>query len=439
MKFTYDTLGEECLNRLDIISPPTTGELPRNRSRLPTKEHRGPLPKRDLYVLLRDNASSDEKLGELWEEVNTIPEWVNWDQIARGQDVFYRYGGVALTGLAYQSLLGGMGAARVTEVLARTGGFSPKVAKHRLYETTQHILQCTSSLTSIQPGGEGFASSLRVRLLHAAVRRRILSLAKEKPSYYSISEYGIPINNLDSIGTISAFSATLIWLSFPRQGIVLRQQEIADYLALWRLIAFYLGTPDSYFSSPELAKAMMESLMISEIRPSEMSKLLANNIILALQNQPPAYASRDFLNANARWLNGDELSDALGLGRPGLYYKALVAGQCIFFMGLCYTYRSIPYLDRQKIKALRRIFYHVIVQNQVHGLGEESTFDFKYIPNFDTKTDMMEYDEAALRGTGIETRNLRSLVLGCAFMGMVSYVGLRITWGIGRRVLGLFG
>ncbi|CAL3973819.1 unnamed protein product, partial [Diplocarpon coronariae] len=28
--------------------------------------------------------------------------------------------------LAYQSLLGGMGAARVTEVLARTGGFSPR-------------------------------------------------------------------------------------------------------------------------------------------------------------------------------------------------------------------------------------------------------------------------------------------------------------------------
>lgn len=238
----------------------------------------------------------------------------------------------------------------MTEVLARTGGFSPKVAKHRLYETTQHILQCTSSLASIQPGGEGFASSLRVRLLHAAVRRRILSLANEKPSYYSVEEYGIPINDLDSIGTISTFSATLIWLSFPRQGIILRQQEIDDYLALWRLIAFYLGTPTEPFATSEKAIAMMESLLISEINPSETSKLLANNVILSLQNQPPAYASRDFLNASARWLNGDELSDALGLGKPSFYYKALVAGQCIFFMGLCYTYRSVPYLDRRKIK-----------------------------------------------------------------------------------------
>lgn len=136
-------------------------------------------------------------------------------------------------------------------------------------------------------------------------------------------------------------------------GIWLRQQEILDYLALWRLVAHYVGTPTEYFETPERAKSMMESLLISEIQPSETSKVLANNIILSLQGQPPAYASRDFLVASARWLNGDELADALGLGRPSLYYKALVAGQCIFFVVICYTYRSIPYLDRRKLKVCR--------------------------------------------------------------------------------------
>ena len=245
-----------------------------------------------------------------------------------------------------------MGAARVTEVLARTGGFSTKVAKHRMYETTQHILQVTSSLSSIKPGGAGFASTIRVRLLHAAVRRRILKLAKENPSYYSVEECGVPINDLDSIGTISTFSATLIWLGFPRQGIWMREQEILDYLALWRLVAYYIGTPTDYFSTPSLAKAVMESLLISEINPSPTSKILANNIILSLQGQAPAYASRDFLTASARWLNGDDLADALGLSQPSLYYKALVAGQCIFFMCICYTYRSVPSWDRKKIKVL---------------------------------------------------------------------------------------
>lgn len=234
------------------------------------------------------------------------------------------------------------------ETLSRTGGFSTKVARRRLYETTQHILQCTNSLQSIQPGGPGQISSIRVRLLHAAVRRRILKLSSQHPEYYSVDKWGIPINDLDSMATIASFSSSLIWLSFPRQGLFLRQQEISDYIALWRLIAHYVGAPTQYFETPAKAKAVMESLLYHEIDPSETSQILANNIIRSLEAQPPTYASRDFLNANARWLNGNELANRLGLGKPSVWYWALVAGQCIFYMSICYSYRSIPYLDRKK-------------------------------------------------------------------------------------------
>ena len=64
------------------------------------------------------------------------------------------------------------------------------------------ILGRTSSLESIQPGGPGHVSTIRVRLLHAAVRRRIMKLAKEKPDYNSVEKFGIPINDLDSIESI---------------------------------------------------------------------------------------------------------------------------------------------------------------------------------------------------------------------------------------------
>jgi hypothetical protein len=96
MKYTYDTLGEECLNILDKISPPLTNELPRNQSRASEKDSGTLKPKIDLYALLKEHAAQDETLRKLWTEVNTVPEWVDWDQIARGQEVFYRYGGVAL-------------------------------------------------------------------------------------------------------------------------------------------------------------------------------------------------------------------------------------------------------------------------------------------------------------------------------------------------------
>ena len=135
MKQSYDMLGEKALEKLDVISPPPRAALP-----LRSTGDQDPVEsKRDLYILLRKNALDDETLGSLWNQVNAVPSWVCWDQIARGQDCFYRYGGPILTGLAYQSLLGGMvksfnslqclepakldfkGAARVVETLARTG------------------------------------------------------------------------------------------------------------------------------------------------------------------------------------------------------------------------------------------------------------------------------------------------------------------------------
>ncbi|KAL8667120.1 MAG: hypothetical protein Q9202_001042 [Teloschistes flavicans] len=254
----------------------------------------------------------------------------------------------------------------------------------RISETTQHILQCTKDLRSIQPGGAGHASSIRVRLLHAAVRQRILRLARNNPEYFDVNEYGVPINDLDCIATIGTFSATLIWLSFPRQGVWLRGQEIKDYIALFRYIAYLTGTPTEHFETPAKAKAVMESLLRDEISPSATSRILANNILSCLENQPPTFSSRSFLEANCRWLNGNELCDQLGIGRPSLYYWALMAGQ-----------------------AFRRIIWAVIVEDK-QGLGEETVFDFKHIPALSktTKAEKARSTSAARNGT--ERRNLRA-------------------------------
>ena len=442
LKQSYDILGEQVLDRLNQISPPPRKELPRNNRQFQaavqkdgtiqdpkTKEPQH--PPRDLYTILRDHAETDELLNQFWRDVNTVPAWVDWEQIRRGQDVFYRYGGACLTGLAYQSLLGGMGAARVVETLARTGGFSTKVARSRMFETTQHILQCTKSLESIQPGGDGFASTVRVRLLHAAVRQRILKLAETKPEYYDIQAWGIPINDLDSMATIATFSATLIWLSLPRQGIYLRQQEIEDYVALWRYIGHVVGCPTEHFETPESAKRLTEALLYYEIQPTETSQILANNIIRSLEGQPPGYASADFLIASARWLNGNDLCDELALPRPSLYYWALMAGQCLFFCFFCYTYRSIPHLDRRKIEMLKKVFYNIIVHSKYGLQGAETTFDFKYVPEYSTITALGECEEEKQSFSAVESRNRNTFLVGVAVVGL----GTWMAFGLARAVV----
>jgi hypothetical protein len=94
---------------------------------------------------------------------------------------------------------------------------------------TNGPLWCTESISSLKSGGSGHLADLRVRLLHATVRKRILSLASADLTYFDKAAFGIPINDQDCIGTILAFSANLIWIAFPLQGIFLTQQETNDY------------------------------------------------------------------------------------------------------------------------------------------------------------------------------------------------------------------
>lgn len=241
------------------------------------------------------------------------------------------------------------GAGRIAEVLTRTGGFSPRVARRRLLETTRYVLEVTRSPDSIKPGGEGHASSVRVRLLHAAVRRQITKLARTRPGYWNGDELGVPVNDLDCVLTICAFSTIVLHLGLPRQGVWLTGQEIADYTALWRLVAFYLGTPTDPFANPEQARAWMEALLVSEVQPTETSRVLAANILSSLDKNYPLYASREYMGALVWWMNGDGLSKKLGMKRPSLYCQLLVVGHCVFVMTWKYVHVLFPGRDKDLI------------------------------------------------------------------------------------------
>ena len=96
--YTYDRLASDAVARLDEIDPPVSRDNARKGAR-ETYEEKGKQQRkhRDLFRLLQQNAKTDEKIGRLWDEVTSVPDWVDWEQIARGQDVFWRYAGASIT------------------------------------------------------------------------------------------------------------------------------------------------------------------------------------------------------------------------------------------------------------------------------------------------------------------------------------------------------
>ncbi|ELR06868.1 hypothetical protein GMDG_08159 [Pseudogymnoascus destructans 20631-21] len=252
----------------------------------------------------------------------------------------------------------------------------------RWFETTQHLLNVTKTLESIQPGGQRWLDYVRVRLLHASVRSRILGMAKTRPSYYDVESCGIPINNQETIATIATYSSQALWLALPSQGIYLKQQEIEDYIQLSRLVGYFLGTPTNVFKTAVTSKAYFDSVLEADVKPTEISKVLANNIITSLTDQPPHYPSKDFLHAQSRMYNGEELCDALAIPKASYlgYVKAYL--QVVLLMTVGYLFRSFLFLDKWRIRHNRKSFWEMVITG-IHSLGRETNFKMQYVPDFD--------------------------------------------------------
>lgn len=250
-----------------------------------------------------------------------------------------------------------MAAYRAAEVFTRTGGFGPEVTRRRLLETLQHFIECVESVESLKPGGKGYLSSVRVRLLHATVRERLLQIERSKPGYFDTAEFGIPINDLHTVGTICLYSTALVYMVLPRQEIHLSRQQAADFISLWRWVGYVMGTPVDWMSSPEQAKVMMESAFLFELQPSPRSKMLADNIFTTILRFPNLETSTNFLAAQTYRLNGPKLSSALGIAKPGFLMLSLIHAQYLLLRIYSYSYLFMS-INRQKSRSKVSHDYH---------------------------------------------------------------------------------
>jgi hypothetical protein len=82
LRHVMDDLASDCIEPLTLLAS-------QDKTLAGSKPD---LMKLDMYALLRDNHEKHEALTRLWEQINTVPDWVDWAQIERGQKVYYRYG-----------------------------------------------------------------------------------------------------------------------------------------------------------------------------------------------------------------------------------------------------------------------------------------------------------------------------------------------------------
>eukprot|EP01006_Ploeotia_vitrea_P053863 TRINITY_DN67822_c6_g1_i2.p1 TRINITY_DN67822_c6_g1~~TRINITY_DN67822_c6_g1_i2.p1 ORF type:complete len:668 (+),score=225.75 TRINITY_DN67822_c6_g1_i2:176-2005(+) len=294
---------------------------------------------------IRQRRTSDEKSGRprpvitqehadqaeaLWKHLTTVPDWVDWAAVERGQRFYLRHGGLCGIILLNLSLVGGYSAPRINRVLNSTGYLStpePKALFRRLMETAQLTLDCVTGPDALKPEtGVGWQSCVRVRFLHAKVRERLTD-----SKYYDASVWGVPINQEDMCVTLLSFQYNVLE-GLKRLGFSVTPQQRADYTHLWRVIGHFVGVAEDVnpLSSWERSCAMMESLIMHQVQPDENSVYLANQTIKSTVGRPPFYLSYKSSAAMSRILMGDPLADTLKL--PKSQWHTASMWLVIFFL-----------------------------------------------------------------------------------------------------------
>jgi len=163
------------------------------------------------------------------------PAWVNWELFEAGRVAHWRVGpAIAFAGAL--SLGYGYPIPRIAKVLLGTGRIDEKAGK-RMLETGQWLLAVTAP-ANMRPDlpGSGIAASVRVRLVHAYLRRHML--AQES---WDLHRDGIPMNATDIAATLNIAFFTLHVQGTQKLGIHYSPGEREAMAHMWRWIGHVMG------------------------------------------------------------------------------------------------------------------------------------------------------------------------------------------------------
>jgi hypothetical protein len=253
-----------------------------------------------------------EALRALFAQLDHVPFWVDLERLDRGGRAFLRAGLLGGMVLGSYSLVAGYCSPGGNKPLAFSGRLSQD-APRRLAETGRFV-QAVSTAGGMRRFGDGFKATVKVRLVHASVRR-MLSLSPR----WNAPAWGVPINQYDMSGTTLLFSY-IVLDGLDKMGFQTSPDERADFMHLWRYAGYLIGVDEELRCATEdEGRALWELLSATQAPPDDDSRALAHALLdsgVAAARTPDervrAERARVVGYALSRYLLGEEYADWLG-------------------------------------------------------------------------------------------------------------------------------
>lgn len=249
------------------------------------------------------------------DHAHDVPPWVDWPTIDAAGRVLLRSGALGGLVLACKALPYAYASAGGNKPLVLSGRLTD-MAPRRLAETARFI-EAVVAPGGARVGGAGFRIAVKVRLVHAAVRRHLLESGRWRSDLW-----GLPINQHDMAGTSLLFSIVLIE-GLQQLGCEIAPEEADAYVHLWRWMGHIMGiVPELQVANARDARRHGEIIDITSTEPDDDSRALVRALLESTANSPTlavrkrAAWLRPLLDALVRELVGAPLADKLGV-RPG--------------------------------------------------------------------------------------------------------------------------
>jgi hypothetical protein len=258
-------------------------------------------------------------LRALFAELDAEPVWLDRALAAEGAAAMLRQGAEGLCALSAVSLMGGYLSSAAVKPLAHTGALLSR-APRRLAETTQFVWAVATS-GALARDSAGFKACVRVRMMHAFVRRGLRCDAG-----WQTARWGVPINQRDMVATHLSFTVMFI-AGCSLLGRIVTARERDAMAHLWRYVSHLLGTqpalvPKTFREAIEVAALFN----LSEPGPDQDGRDLAQALMTAWRTDPHEGQGSwvtarfgDFMQGYSRYALGDEAADRLGI--PDRWWK----------------------------------------------------------------------------------------------------------------------
>lgn len=220
------TIGDEPMDRL--LDWMVHAGLPQTR----------PLFDRALADGIASVPDAPQPLREFFASIEATPDWVDPELIRRGQRAMRRGGADGMYIARDVSLLGGYQFSGFNKTLLRTGALE-KGSNKRFAETMQWAMDVIAE-NGLERWGVGYRSTIRVRLIHAFVRRHVGALPD-----WRAAEWGVPVNQTDMaatlIGALIAPPAASLGM-----GILTAPDDLDAVAHLTRYVGWLIGVEEEW-------------------------------------------------------------------------------------------------------------------------------------------------------------------------------------------------